>query len=329
MNLRLGVMMDPIESIKPQKDSTLAMLLAAQSRGWEIRYFRQQDAWIESGRAHAQMRALKVSDHHESWYQFGASKSSPLAELDVILMRVDPPYNLEYINSTHLLELATAQGVLVVNDPAGLRLMHEKLYINWFEDLIPPTLVTPLRQRIKEFLALHKDIIVKPLDSMGGHAVFRIRPDDSNTNSILESMTDYDQTTVMAQRYIPEIMQGDKRILMIDGTPVPYALARIPAAGETRGNLAAGGRGEGRPLSARDLEICSRVGPVLQRHGILFAGLDVIGDYLTEINITSPTCIRELDRIYGLDIAGQLMDVIAGKLKTSKTKIKSVTGQSK
>lgn len=315
MSVRLGVMMDPIESIKPYKDSTLAMLLAAQTRGWELWYMRRQDAWTENGRAYAETRRLQVTDDPRNWFQFGATQTAPLATLDVILMRVDPPYNLEYINSTHLLERAAAEGVLVVNDPAGLRLMHEKLYINWFEDLTPPTLITSLRKRIKDFLAVHKDIIVKPLDSMGGHAVFRIRPDDTNTNSILESMTDYDRTTVMAQRYIPEIVQGDKRILMIDGAPVPYALARIPAAGETRGNLAAGGRGEGRPLSARDRDICERVGPVLRKHGILFAGLDVIGDSLTEINITSPTCIRELDKIYGLDIAGQLMDVIAAKLK--------------
>jgi glutathione synthase len=319
MTLRLGVMMDPIESIKPYKDSTLAMLLAAQARGWEIWYLRQQDAWIENGRAHGDMCRLKVIDDPHSWYQLGAAENKPLTALDVMLMRVDPPYNLEYIHSTHLLQLASEQGVLVVNDPAGLRLLHEKLYINRFEDLIAPTLVTSLRRRIKEFLSVHKDIIVKPLDSMGGHAVFRIRLDDPNTNSILESMTDYDRTTVMAQRYIPEIAQGDKRILMIDGAPVPYALARIPAAGETRGNLAAGGHGEGRPLSARDLEICERVGPVLQQHGILFAGLDVIGDYLTEINITSPTCIRELDKIYGLEIAGQLMDTIAAKLKAQKS----------
>lgn len=316
MSVRLGVMMDPIESIKPYKDSTLAMLLAAQARGWELWYMRQQDAWIENGHARAEMRRLKVADETQNWHQFGATETMPLASLDVILMRLDPPYNLEYINSTHLLELAASHGALVVNDPAGLRLMHEKLYINWFEDLTPPTLITPLRKRIKEFLAAHKDIIVKPLDSMGGHAVFRVRLDDPNTNSILESMTDYDRTTVMAQRYIPEIVQGDKRILMIDGAPVPYALARIPAAGETRGNLAAGGRGEGRALSARDLEICSRVGPMLRQHGILFTGLDVIGDHLTEINITSPTCIRELDKIYGLDIAGQLMDVIATRLKS-------------
>jgi glutathione synthase len=321
MTIRLGVMMDPIESIKPYKDSTLAMLLAAQARGWELWYMRRQDAWIENGRARAEMRRLKVTDDPRHWHQFDETETGPLTALDVILMRVDPPYNLEYINSTHLLERAAAGGVLVVNDPAGLRLMHEKLYINWFEDLTPPTLITPLRKRIKEFLATHKDIIVKPLDSMGGHAVFRVRPDDANANSILESMTDYDRNTVMAQRYIPEIVEGDKRILMIDGMPAPYALARIPAAGETRGNLAAGGRGEGRPLSERDREICARVGPVLRENGILFAGLDVIGDYLTEINITSPTCIRELDKIYGLDIAGQLMDVIAGKLKSAKTKI--------
>jgi glutathione synthase len=315
MKLRLGVMMDPIESIKPYKDSTLAMLLAAQARGWELWYLRQQDAWIENGRPHAELRPLKVMDDAHGWHELGGSEIRPLTTLDALLMRVDPPYNLEYINSTHLLELAAAQGVLVVNDPTGLRLMHEKLYITRFPDLIPPTLVTPLRSRIKDFLATLQDIIVKPLDSMGGHAVFRVRLDDTNTNSILESMTDYDRVTVMAQRYIPEIAQGDKRILMIDGAPVPYALARIPAAGETRGNLAAGGRGEGKPLSARDLEICGRVGPILKQHGILFAGLDVIGDCLTEINITSPTCIRELDKIYGLEIAGQLMDVIAARLK--------------
>lgn len=315
MTVRLGVMMDPIESIKPYKDSTLAMLLAAQARGWEIWYWRREDVWAENGHAHAEMRRLKVADDPHNWHQLTPSENKPLTALDVILMRVDPPYNLEYIHSTHLLQLAAAQGVLVTNDPAGLRLLHEKLYINWFEDLIPPTLVTSLRRRIKEFLGVHKDIIVKPLDSMGGHAVFRVRLDDLNTNSILESMTEYDRTTVMAQRYIPEIAQGDKRILMIDGEPVPYALARIPATGETRGNLAAGGRGEGRPLSARDREICSRVGPILRQHGILFAGLDVIGDYLTEINITSPTCIRELDKIYGLNIAAQLMDIIESKLK--------------
>lgn len=308
-------MMDPIESIKAYKDSTLAMLLEAQARGWELWYMRPGDAWIENSDAHAEMRPLKVADDTHSWYQLGTAANKPLSVFDVILMRVDPPYNLEYINSTHLLELAAAQGVLVVNDPTGLRLMHEKLYITRFEDLIPPTLISSRRGRIREFLAEHKDIIVKPLDSMGGHAVFRVRQDDLNTNSILESMTDYDRVTVMAQRYIPEITHGDKRILMINGEPVPYALARIPAAGETRGNLAAGGRGEGKPLSRRDLEICGRVGPMLRQHGILFAGLDVIGDWLTEINITSPTCIRELDKIYSLNIAGRLMDVIADKLK--------------
>jgi glutathione synthase len=326
MKIRLGVMMDPIESIKAYKDSTLAMLLETQARGWEIWYMRPGDAWIENNTAHAEMRPLKVTDDAHSWHQLGVPANKPLASLDVILMRVDPPYNLEYINSTHLLELAAAQGVLVVNDPAGLRLMHEKLYITRFEDLIPPTLVTSRRGRIREFLATHKDIIVKPLDSMGGHAVFRVRQDDLNTNSILESMTDYDRVTVMAQRYIPEIAHGDKRILMINGEPVPYALARIPAAGETRGNLAAGGRGEGKSLTKRDQEICSRVGPVLRRHGILFAGLDVIGDWLTEINITSPTCIRELDKIYSLNIAGRLMDVIADKLQAKAKTKESVAG---
>ncbi|HEY3487367.1 MAG TPA: glutathione synthase [Gammaproteobacteria bacterium] len=326
MTIRLGVLMDPIESIKPYKDSTLAMLLAAQARGWEIWYMQQGDAYIKDGRAHADMRRLNVSDD-DNWYRYAESADNPLSTLNVILMRLDPPYNMEYIHTTHLLQLAAAQGVLVVNDPVSLRVFHEKLYINWFNQLIPSTLVTSTRQRIKQFLALHQDIIIKPLDSMGGDSVFRIRIDDPNSSVIVEKMTDYDRAAVMVQRYIPDIAQGDKRILLIDGEPVPYALARIPAAGETRGNLAAGGRGEGRPLSARDREICAQVGPVLKKNGILFAGLDVIGDYLTEINITSPTCIRELDKIYSLDIAGQLMDVIAAKLKTKNPDYKDTNNK--
>jgi glutathione synthase len=315
MSIKLGVMMDPIESIKAYKDSTLAMLLAAQARGWEIMYMQPGDAFIRDGRAHAELWPLTVFDNNDSWFRLGAATTFPLSELDVILMRVDPPYDMEYIHATYTLQRAAEQGVLVVNDPVSLRLVHEKLSISRFPELCAPTLVTRQRQRLKEFLAEHGDIIVKPLHAMGGHSIFRVRRNDPNINVIFETMTAYDCSSVMAQRYIPEIAQGDKRILLIDGEPVPYALARIPAEGDTRGNLAAGGQGVGQALSARDREICASVGPVLREHGILFAGLDVIGDYLTEINITSPTCIRELDAIYTLDIAGQLLDVIAGKLR--------------
>ena len=314
MTVKLGVVMDPITSIKPYKDSTLAMLLAAQRRNWQLYYMEQGDLYLRDGKVSASMRGLKVYDDAQHWYDLTDRKESPLAELDVILMRKDPPFNIEYIYTTQLLELAESSGVLIVNKPQGLRDANEKLATAWFPRCTAPTLVTRNVHQLRSFLSEHEDIILKPLDTMGGHSIFRVRIGDPNTSVILEIITRYATEHVMAQRFIPEITEGDKRILLIDGEPVPYMLARVPEAGETRGNLAAGGKGVGMPLGERDRWICSQVGPTLRNRGLLFAGLDVIGDYLTEVNITSPTCIRELDKLYSLDIAGQLLDCIAKKL---------------
>ena len=315
MTIKLGVVMDPIGSIKIYKDSTFAMLLAAQARGWEIHYLEQQDLSLRDGVCLARTRELLVEDNQAGWHRFGDAHQMPLHELDVVLMRKDPPFDMEYIYTTYLLEQAESRGCLVVNRPNSLRDANEKLFTGYFPQCTPPTLVTRRGEEIRAFHREHGDIILKPLGGMGGASVFRIPPRDPNLGVIIETLTQHGSSYTMAQRFIPEITQGDKRILMVDGEPVPYALARIPAEGETRGNLAAGGRGEGVPLSERDLWIAAQVGPELKRRGILFAGLDVIGDYLTEINVTSPTCIRELDKQFGLDIAGDLMDAISAKLK--------------
>jgi glutathione synthase len=314
MSVRLGVVMDPIESIKQYKDSTLAMLLAAQKRGWSLQYMLQKDLFLRDGAAIARMQGLTVADDSRHWFDLQGTEEKPLHELDVVLMRVDPPYNMEYLYSCNILQRADDAGTLVINRPDSLRLINEKLFISWFNEFCPPTLVSAQASRLRAFLDEHGDIVVKPLDGMGGQSVFRIRQGDQNTSVILETMTLGDRNTVMAQRYIPAIGDGDKRLLLINGEPVPYALARLPAKGELRGNLAAGGTGVGRELTGRDREICAAVGPALKQMGIVFAGLDVIGDYLTEINVTSPTCIRELDAIYGINIAGQLVDCIAGLL---------------
>jgi glutathione synthase len=310
MTIKLGVVMDPIESINFHKDSTLAMLLAARARGWELYYMEQADLFLQDERCLAEMCPLEV--HHDAgrWFERGATAVRPLATLDVVLMRKDPPVDMEYLYTTYLLERAEAEGVLVVNRPAALRNASEKLYTAWFRECCPPTRVSRNMDRLREFLGEHGDIVVKPLNGMGGASVFRIRDGDPNTSVILETITGNGSRTAMAQRYIPEIGQGDKRILMVDGEPFPYALARIPAAGELRGNLAAGATGEGVGLGDRDRWICAQVAPALRAQGLLFAGLDVIGDYLTEINVTSPTCIRELDKLYQADIAGQLLDAI-------------------
>lgn len=314
MSRYIGVVMDAISKINIKKDSSFAMLLAAQAKGWTILYMEQQDLYLDQGKVFAEMRPLKVQDVAGDWYQLGDSATRPLADLDVILMRKDPPFDMEYIYSTYLLEQAQAQGVLVVNDPQSLRDANEKLYTAWFPQCCPPTLVTRHKHLIRQFQQQQGNIILKPLDGMGGASIFRIDVGDPNMSVIIETLTDQGKKSVMAQRYLPEISAGDKRILMIDGEPVPYALARIPAQGETRGNLAAGGRAEGRPLTERDRWICQQVGPTLRKKGLLFVGLDVIGDYLTEINVTSPTCIRELDREFKLDIAGDLMNAIECKL---------------
>ena len=312
---RLGVVMDPIDAIKPHKDSSFAMLLAAQARGWSLHYLQPADLWLADGRCFARHRPLAVRDDAADWFSLGEAQEGPLAELDVVLMRQDPPFDTEYLYTTHLLSLAEAEGCLVVNRPRALRDANEKLATAWFPQCCAPSLVSRDQERLRGFLAQQGDIILKPLDAMGGASIFRVRAGDPNTNVILETLTGHGRRLAMAQRFIPEIRDGDKRILLVDGEPVPYALARIPAEGENRGNLAVGGRGVGVELSARDRWICAQVAPRLRELGLLFVGLDVIGDYLTEVNVTSPTCIRELDALYGLDIAGRLMDVIAARLE--------------
>lgn len=315
MSKKLGVVMDPIGAINFHKDSTLAMLLAADKRGWQLYYMEQGDLFLQDGRCHARLAQLEVRADENDWFTLSDATTAPLDELDVVLMRKDPPVNMEFIYTTLLLERAEAYGTLVVNKPAAIRNANEKLYTAWFPQCCTPTRVSRDMRLLKDFHAEHGDIIVKPLDGMGGASIFRVQQQDPNLNVILETITGNGTISAMAQRYIPEITAGDKRILMIDGEPFPHALARIPASGETRGNLAVGGRGEGVDLSKRDRWICAQVGPALREQGLLFVGLDVIGDYLTEINVTSPTCIRELDKLYNADIADQLMDAIDTRLQ--------------
>ena len=314
MAISLGVVMDPIAKINVRKDSTFAMLLEAQRRNWPIWYMEQGDLTLRDGRCVAQVNALQVRDDPDGWFTLGESRVKPLDELDVILMRKDPPFDMRYVHTTYLLEQAAARGSLVVNRPGALRDANEKLYTAWFPEVCPPTLVSSRHSEFVAFIDHQQDVIMKPLDGMGGASIFRVRADDPNRNVIIETLTAHQTRYTMAQRFIPEIRDGDKRILVIDGDPVPYALARIPSAGETRGNLAAGGRGVGIALSDKDREIVETVAPRLREEGILFAGLDVIGDFLTEVNVTSPTCIRELDKIYGLNISALLMDCIEQKL---------------
>lgn len=312
---RLGVVMDPIGAIKPAKDSTLAMLLEAQSRGWELRYMEQADLWVRDGHLRARTRGLKVRDDVEDWFDLDEPRAEAMADLDVILMRKDPPFDMEYIYTTYLLERAEEAGCLVVNRTASLRDVSEKAYTMWFADCCPPTMITRSMAEIRSFLADHGSIVVKPLDGMGGKSIFVVHAGDPNSNVIFETITAGETRFAMAQKYVAEIVGGgDKRILLIDGVPYPHALARIPAPGDSRGNLAVGARAEGRDLTERDRWICSRVGPVLSEKGIIFAGLDVIGDYLTEINVTSPTGIRELQKFFGDNIAGQLFDAIENRL---------------
>ena len=318
VSVHLGVVMDPIARINIKKDTTFAMLLAAQQRGWSLSYMEQGDLLLRDGRVSARMRALRVQDDTEKWFEFTGAESAALDTLDVILMRKDPPFDMEYLYTTLLLERAEAAGVRVVNKPQALRDCNEKLFTAWFPQCTPPTLVTRDAYALRAFLAEHDDIILKPLHGMGGASVFRLRSGDPNINVVIETLTQHGGGFIMAQRFIPEISEGDKRILMIDGEPVPYALARIPAPGETRGNLAAGGRGVGVPLSARDRWICAEVGPQLRARGLLFVGLDVIGDYLTEINVTSPTCVRELDTLYGLNIADSFLAVVEKQVASGK-----------
>lgn len=314
MTVKLGVVMDPIGSIQVYKDSTYAMLLEAQARNWSIHYMEMNDLMLRDGEASARVKPLTLYKDEHHWFEFGPESTAPLADLDVILMRKDPPFDQEYIYCTYILERAEQHGVLVVNRPQALRDANEKMYTAWFPQCTPPTLVSREFSDLRDFLREHQDIILKPLEGMGGASVFRVTEHDPNISVIMEVLTHHRSRYVMAQRYIPQIREGDKRILMVDGEPLPYALARVPAPGELRGNLAAGAIGEGRHLGDRDRWIASQVGPALREKGILFAGLDVIGDYLTEINITSPTCIRELDAHFSVNISARIMDVIEERL---------------
>ena len=313
-SFRLGIVMDPIENIVPKKDSSLAMLLEAERRNYEIHYMLQSDLKLLAGKAIAQTTILSVEDNLEKWYKFGEQQQVNLDELDVILMRKDPPFDMEYIYTTYILERAEINGTLIINKPSSLRDMNEKIYTAWFSDCSPLTLVTRSMNEIRQFVKTHKKIVIKPLDGMGGKSIFVVHHTDKNTNVIIETLTDYGTKFAMAQIYIPEIKEGDKRILLIDGEPIPYCLARIPSAQDNRGNLVMGARGKGKKLTDQDIQICKKIGPVLKENGIVFCGIDVIGDYLTEINSTSPTGIRELDRNFNLNISGMLFDEIEKKL---------------
>lgn len=312
--MRIGVVMDPIESINIKKDSTFEMIWQAQQLGWQVEYFEMNDLSIDNGVALGQARSLKAFQNADHWYELAESKEIKLGDLDAMLMRKDPPFDMEYVYATYILELAEQQGALVVNSPQALRDCNEKAYCAWFPQVCPETLISRSAAQFKAFIDKHDDTILKPLDGMGGTSIFRVKKGSANVNVIIETLTDYGRRYAMAQRFIPDITAGDKRILMVDGEAVAYSLARIPTKGETRGNLAAGGRGVAQPLSDSDWEIAKIVGPELRKRNILFAGLDVIGDRLTEINVTSPTCIKEINEEFGTNIALDLMRAIERKL---------------
>lgn len=313
MHKAIAVVMDPIEGIHTEKDTSFALMLEAQRRGYRVLYVQPGSLALRNGQAIATMAEVQLEDDKYQYITKGDWQTSPLSTVHAVLMRKDPPVTDQFIHDTQILSIAENQGVLVVNRPQGLRDLNEKLAALLFPQCCPPTLVSRSMGDLKAFIREHGDVVAKPLDGMGGKSIFRIRQGDSNLNVILETLT-ADGSLTMLQRYLPEIRDGDKRILLVDGEPVPYALARIPQGDEFRGNLAAGGKGEGRPLSERDLWIAGQLGPWLREHGMLFVGLDVIGDYLTEVNVTSPTCVRELDRQFGLNIAGLLFDAIEARL---------------
>lgn len=317
MTIKLGIVMDPISSIDYKKDSSFPMLLAAKKRGWQLFYMEQGDLYQSNGIAYGSMCSLSVNANPLDWYSLDKYEDIALSELDVILMRKDPPFNMEYIYSTYILEQAYAAGVLVVNKPQSIRDCNEKYFATAFPQCMPPTIISRNARLIREFIAEHQDVVLKPLDGMGGTSIFKTHTNDPNLSVIIETLIDNGKRQAMVQQFIPDIASGDKRILMIDGKPIPYALARMPAEGEFRGNLAAGGKGIGQPLSDQDNYIAHQVGPVLRQKGLLFVGLDIIGNYLTEINVTSPTCIRQLDNQFKLNISDTLMDAIEKKLARS------------
>ena len=314
MGKLLGVVMDPIASVNFEKDTTLVLLLAAQKHGYEIFYMEQADLYLDNSEPYAKMGRLKVYDHPEKWFDLEKSSPQHLSQLDVILMRKDPPFDSEFIYSTYILEAAERLGTLIINRPQSLRDCNEKVFATHFPQCTPPLIVSRDQALLSAFLEDHEEVIYKPLDGMGGTSIFRVKRGDQNLNVILETLTADGKHTIMAQKYLPEITSGDKRILVVDGVVIPYCLARIPPKGEFRGNLAVGGTGLVKPLSERDLWIAEQVSPVLKEKGLIFVGLDVIGDYLTEINVTSPTCVREIDKLHNTAIGETLMEAIEVRL---------------
>lgn len=323
MTIRLGVIMDPITRINFHKDTTLALLFEAQQKGWELFYFEQKDLFLQDNKAQGFAKKLTVAMDENHWFEFVGEETLPLAALDVILMRKDPPVDNEFIFTTYLLEKTEAQGTLIVNKPQSLRDANEKFFIQWFPQCCPETLITSNKKLIHEFLDIHKKIVLKPLTGMGGKAVFCLQQNDVNVNVIIETLTKDEKETVMAQRFIPEIFTaGDKRIFLVDGEPMPYALVRLPHPGDFRGNIAAGGLGKGCELTERDRWLCEQVGSILKQKGLLFVGLDVVGDYITEINVTSPTNVRQLKKIYDFDVAQAVIAAIEKRLSPVDRNVK-------
>jgi len=314
MEKTLGVVMDPIQSINFYKDTTLSILLAAQDQGFKLFYMEQQDLFLENGAPFAEVRPLRVINNPDGWYELDQASAVPLNELDVVIMRKDPPFDSEFIYSTYILEAAEKLGTLVVNKPQSLRDCNEKVFATEFPQCTPPLLVSRSIKRLTHFLEEHQDVVFKPLDGMGGASIFRVKAEDQNLNVILETLTQFGNQTIMAQKYLPEITDGDKRVLVVDGEVIPFCLARIPTGSDFRGNLAAGGQGEVRPLSERDQWIAEQVAPSLVERGLLFVGLDIIGDYLTEINVTSPTCVQEIDRAQNTAIGEKLIAAICRRI---------------
>jgi len=314
MDKSLGVVMDPIQTINYDKDTTLSILLAAQRQGYRLFYMEQQHLFLENGQPFAEVRPLRVFENPDSWFELDKASAVPLNELDAVLMRKDPPFDSEFIYSTYILEAAEKLGTLVVNKPQSLRDCNEKVFATQFPQCIPPLLVSRSQKRLKAFLHEHKEAVFKPLDGMGGTSIFRVTEQDQNLNVILETLTQHGRQTIMAQKYLPEIAHGDKRVLVVDGEIVPFCLARIPSANDFRGNLAAGGSGVVQPLSDRDRWIAEQVAPRLKNLGLMFVGLDIIGDYLTEINVTSPTCVREIDAAQNTAISDKLITAISQRL---------------
>jgi len=313
--IKLGIVMDPISQVNVVKDSSMAMMLEAQQRGYELYYMEMKDLYLEQGQCRATTHRVKVFDDSEHWYELSDPQDIAVSELDAVLMRKDPPFDTEFIYATYMLERAEVEGTLIVNKPQSLRDCNEKLFTAWFSEFTPKTLVTRSSDKIREFHQAEKDVIIKPLDGMGGASIFRIKEKDVNVGVIIETLTNHGEQYAMVQEFMPEIVDGDKRILIVNGEPMPYCLARIPAQGETRGNLAAGGRGVARPLSVSDKAIADAIAPELKKRGLYFVGLDVIGDKVTEINVTSPTCIREIEAAYPINISGKLMDAIEDNIK--------------